>query len=174
MIGARVKVVILTYVHMSRLRLTAYPIMRVSVFPEARWLGFHNSRPMEVTSLAFCTLRCLFSCITDSRCLPGVTLDWWYIRVRHLMENFYCRTRAALTSVVFTCKSPITASEFRMFSASGLRTVITQGRRLTFTVGYSKIKHGVQLWLYFIVFRKSDLWQDINDAILKYSQSRDL
>jgi len=43
-----------------------------------------------------------------------------------------------------------------------------QGRHLTFTVGYSKIKHGVQLWLYFNVFRKSDLWQDISDAILLF------
>jgi len=44
-----------------------------------------------------------------------------------------------------------------------------QGRRLTFTVEYSKIKQGVQLWLYFNVFRKSDLWQDINDAILLFN-----
>ena len=43
-----------------------------------------------------------------------------------------------------------------------------QGRRLTFTVEYSKIKLGVQLWLYFNVFRKSDLGQDTNDAILPF------
>jgi len=57
--------------------------------------------------------------------------------------------------------------------ASVLRPVyfqqnINDGRRLTFTVGYSKIKQWVQLWLYFNVFRKSDLWQDINDAILLF------
>jgi len=40
----------------------------------------------------------------------------------------------------------------------------TQGWRLTFTVGYSKIKQGIHLSLYFNVFRKSDLWQDVNDA----------
>jgi len=34
---------------------------------------------------------------------------------------------------------------------------IDQGQLLTFTVGYSKIKQGVQLWLYFNVFHKSDL-----------------
>ena len=45
---------------------------------------------------------------------------------------------------------------------------VTQGRRLTFTVGYSKIKPRVQLWLYVNVFRKSDLWQDSNDAILLF------
>jgi len=44
----------------------------------------------------------------------------------------------------------------------------THGRRLAFTVGYSKIKLRVQFWLYFNVFRKSDLWQDINDAILLF------
>ena len=33
----------------------------------------------------------------------------------------------------------------------------TQGRRLAFSVGYSEIKPRVQLWLYFNVFRKSDL-----------------
>jgi len=34
----------------------------------------------------------------------------------------------------------------------------SQGRRRTFRVGYSKIiEQGVQLWLYFNVFRKSDL-----------------
>ena len=39
-------------------------------------------------------------------------------------------------------------------------------RRLTFTVWYSKTKQGVQLWLYFNFFRKSDVWQNINNAIL--------
>jgi len=40
--------------------------------------------------------------------------------------------------------------------------------RLTFTVQYSKIKQGVQLWLYFDVFHTSDLWQDINDATILF------
>jgi len=35
------------------------------------------------------------------------------------------------------------------------RSLQQQGRRLTFTVGYSNIKHGFQLSLYFNVFHKS-------------------
>jgi len=56
-----------------------------------------------------------------------------------------------------------------MAGLAPLRPAI-QGRRLTFTVGlgYSKIKPWVQLWPYFNVFRKSDLRQDINDAILLF------
>ena len=49
---------------------------------------------------------------------------------------------------------------------------LCQGRRVTFTVGYSKVKQGVQHWLYFNVFRKSDLWQDINDAILLFYSAK--
>ena len=32
--------------------------------------------------------------------------------------------------------------------------------------------NGVQLWLYFCVYRKSDLWQDINDAILIFCSAK--
>ena len=49
----------------------------------------------------------------------------------------------------------------RLFSVKG-------GVWVWLTVGYSKIKHGVQLWLYFNVVRKSVLWQDTNDAILLF------
>jgi len=59
-----------------------------------------------------------------------------------------------------TCKN---IQQFRLFLQllrSVARPYVREGQRLTFTVWYSKIKQGLQLWLYFSVFRRLNLTFD--------------